>query len=100
LKETAAEPSKSQLEYECLGEATFEGKPYLAYKAALPPVADERTQGETAKPAEPANVQTLYVDKVTGLPVRNVVTKGAGSETRLFDGTFSTPEGIAINAPG
>jgi hypothetical protein len=100
LKETAAEPSKSKLEYECLGEATFEGKPYLAYKAALPPVADERTQGETAKPAEPANVQTLYVDKVTGLPVRNVVTKGAGSETRLFDGTFSTPEGIAINAPG
>jgi hypothetical protein len=99
LKESVASPSKSQLDYQCLGEATFEGKPYLAYKTTLPAGADEKAKGEAAKPAEPANVQTLYIDKSSGLPVRNVVIKGDGSEKRLFDGTFSTPTDIAINPP-
>lgn len=100
LKESVAEPSKSKLDYECLGEATFEGKPYLAYKAALPVAADERAKGEKAAAPQQANVQTLYIDKATGLPARNVVTKGEGSQTRLFDGTFSTPTDITIAAPG
>jgi hypothetical protein len=100
LRESVAEPSKSKLDYDCLGEATFEGKSYLAYKAALPPVVEEKAKNEPEKAAEPANVQTLYVDKATGLPVRNIVTKGDGSDKRLFDGTFSTPSDISINAPG
>jgi len=100
LKESIAEPSKSTLEYECLGEKTFEGKTYVAYKALLPATADEKAKGEADKPAEPVNVQTLYVDKATGLPARNVVTKGEASDKRLFDGTFSTPDAISITAPG
>lgn len=100
LKESVAEPSKSKVDYQCLGETTFEGKSYLAYKATLPAVADERTKGEAEKAAEAANLQTLYIDKESGLPVRNIVTKGDGSEKRLFDGTFSMPPDIVINAPG
>jgi len=98
LKETVAEPSKSKIDYECLGEATFEGKPYLAYKAALPAAPEEAVKGDKEAPVD-ANVQTLYIDKASGLPARNVVTK-AGSDKRLFDGTFSTPSDIVINAPG
>lgn len=100
LKESVAEPSKSTLAYECLGEQTFEGKPYLAYKATLPAAAEEQAKGEAKKATEVANVQTVYIDKQSGLPVRNVVTKGESSDTRLFDGTFSMPEDIAIKAPG
>ncbi len=100
LKDTAAEPSKSKLDYECLGDTTFEGKAFIAYKAKLPALAEERVKGDKAEAAEPDNIQTLYVDKSSGLPVRNVVTKGDGSDKRLFDGTFSTPSDIAINAPG
>ncbi len=100
LRDTVAEPSKSTLAYECLGEATFEGKSYLAYKATLPPAADEAVKGDKANPAGAANIQTLYIDKTSGLPVRNVVTKGDSSDKRLFDGTFSTPHDIIINAPG
>lgn len=100
LKATVAEPSKSTLAYECLGEVTFEGKGYLAYKAVLSPVAEERAKGEPEKKPAVSNVQTLYVDKDTGLPVRNVVTRSDAPDTRLFDGTFSTPHDIAIDAPG
>ncbi len=100
LKESVAEPSKSKLSYECLGEATFEGKPYLAYKATLPATAEEAVKGDKTASAGPSNIQTLYIDKASGLPVRNVVTKGDGSDKRLFDGTFSVPSDITINAPG
>ncbi|WP_334149767.1 hypothetical protein [Hyphomicrobium sp.] len=100
LKESVGEPSKSKLAYECLGETTFEGKPYLAYKAVLSPVAEEAVKGNRAKPAETAGTQTLYIDKVSGLPVRNVVTKDDGSDKRLFDGTFSLPDDLRIEAPG
>jgi hypothetical protein len=98
LKETVAEPAQSKIDYECLGERTFEGKSYVAYKASLPAMPEETAKGDVAKAPEGPNMQTLYVDKQTGLPVRNVVTQGA-SETRLFDGTFSTPADISINAP-
>ncbi|HEX2842557.1 hypothetical protein [Hyphomicrobium sp.] len=100
LKETVAEPSKSKLEYECLGETSFEGKSFLAYKAKLPAAPEEKVKGDKDQAPEPDNIQTLYVDKASGLPVRNLVTKGDGSDKRLFDGTFSTPSDITINAPG
>lgn len=99
LKEQVAEPTKSTLEYECLGETTFEGKSYLAYKTKLPVVVDEKVRGAKAQPTGPDNIQTLYVDKASGLPVRNVVVKGDGSEKRLFDGTFSQPDNLDIKAP-
>lgn len=97
VKEQVAEPSKSTLAYECLGETAFEGKTYLAYKALLPPAPDDKAAD--GPEAGAAKVQTLYVDKETGLPARNIVTKGS-TDKRLFDGTFSTPEAITIDAPG
>lgn len=95
LKESVAEPSKSNLTYQCLGETTFEGKTYVAYKAVLPEV-EEKVNGATPPVAK---IQTLYLDKVSGLPERNIVTKDNESDMRLFDGTFSIPGDIAINAP-
>lgn len=99
LKESVSEPSKSKLDYECLGDTSFEGKPYVAYKAVLPAVVEEAVKGQAPAPKGPDNVQTLYVDKASGMPVRNIVTKGDGSDKRLFDGTFSTPGDLAIKAP-
>jgi len=99
VQETVGQPSKSNLDYECLGEATFEGKPYLAYKATLPAVAEEAAKGDAKASGEPGNVQTLYIDKTSGLPARNVVTKG-NSDKRLFDGTFSMVPDLVIDAPG
>ncbi|MGE0024245.1 MAG: hypothetical protein AB7S70_11515 [Hyphomicrobium sp.] len=99
LKDSVAEPSQSKLDYECLGDTTFESKEYVAYKAALPATPEEAAKGDKQAPAVPANTQTLYVDKSTGLPARNVVTKGSEPDKRLFDGTFSTPSDITIKEP-
>lgn len=101
MQDTVAAPSKSKVDYECLGDQDFEGKTYAAYRAALPAVTDEPIAGSPAvkeKPGKP-NQQTLYVDKQTGLPARNIVTAADASDKRLFDGVFTTPQGLDIKEP-
>lgn len=95
MKESVAEPSKGGIEYACLGEKEFEGKTYAAYVATLPSV-EEKTKGAAA---DKPNVQTLYIDKGTGLPARNIVAKSDTPDKRLFDGTFSLPADLDIKAP-
>ncbi len=91
MKETVAEPTKSTASYDCLGGSrSSRGRKYVAYRSALPLQAEEKAKSEAAAPeAKPgAGVRTVYVDKATGLPVRNVVTKADAADKRLFDGTF------------
>ena len=101
LKETVAAPTKSTASYDCLGEQEFEGKKYLVYRSSLTLQPDEKAKSEAATPdTKPAaGVQTVYVDKASGLPVRNIVTKADAADKRLFDGTFSVPTDIDIKPP-
>lgn len=94
MRQSLAARQQAGTDYECLGEQTVEGKTYLAYRASLPAV-----HGNTAAEPPPPNVQTVYIDKETGLPARNIVTQGDAPDTRLFDGTFKVREGLKIEAP-
>lgn len=98
LKQQVSPPTQNKTAYECLGETEFEGTTYLAYKGRLPVPVEERAKGEPEKAAGPDNVQTVYVDAETGLPVRNIVTEG-DSDKRVFDSTFSRPSNIEIDQP-
>ena len=109
MKETVAEPPKDASSYECLGDVEFEGKTYAAYRAARPAKkedkkadkAEDEAEGEnkTAAAADTPNVQTVYIDKETGLPARNIVTPKQDPKKRLFDGTFSLRDGLTIDPP-
>lgn len=94
IQQAVAAPSQSKLEYKCLGDTEFEGKTYAAYSTTLPPAEQVKSEA----PAKP-NQQTLYVDKSSGLPARNIVTAEGAPDQRLFDGTFSTPDDIEIKEP-
>lgn len=94
LKTTVAEAPTQKTRFICLGDKELEGKTYAAYRAWIPvtPDADMTRDG-------PRNVQTVYIDKVTGLPERNIVTADKFDDKRLFDGTFSFPPAITIDPP-
>jgi len=94
IQQAVAAPSQSKIAYDCLGDKEFEGKTYAAYAATLPPAEQPKSEA----PAK-ANIQTLYVDKTSGLPARNIVTAEGAADQRLFDGTFSTPADINIKEP-
>jgi hypothetical protein len=105
MKETVAEAPKDVSAFECLGEVEFEGKTYVGYRAKRQP-ADATANG-SAKAAGPTkeaaaalpNVQTVYVDKASGLPARNIVTPEADPSKRLFDGSFAIRDGLKIEPP-
>jgi hypothetical protein len=86
-----AEGQNRDTDYQCLGELQLEGGQYLAYRAELPPA-------KAASDGKP-NIQTVYIDKVSGIPVRNIVTPQDAPEKRLFDGTFRLREGLKIEKP-
>jgi hypothetical protein len=94
IQQTVAAPSQSKIVYSCLGDKEFEGKTYAAYSATLP--AAETTKAEA--PGKPT-MQTLYIDKSSGLPARNIVAAEGAPDQRLFDGTFSTPTDVEIKEP-
>ena len=103
MKETVVEAPKESSEFACLGEVEFEGKRYLAYRAKLAPPKPKGAAPIPSRQAVPAstaaNLQTVYIDKATGLPTRNIVTSENDQSKRLFDGTFSMPQGLKIEPP-
>ena len=105
MKDTVVEPPKDESQFECLGDVSFEGKTYAAYRTKRAPGAAEGAVA-TPAPAPPgpaagdaANVQTVYIDKALGVPVRNIVTPVSDPNKRLFDGTFSLRAGLKIEPP-
>lgn len=102
VKATMAGATKAEAKYECGADEAFEGRPAASYVADLKAPEVEKpgmSKSDTPEPAGPANKQTLYIDKETGLPVRNVVTDGKDASKRLFDGWFRMASGIAIEPP-
>lgn len=103
MKETVVDPPKETSTYTCLGDVQFEGKTYAAYQAKRTAPAPSSGKAEApAAPAAPAaaeNVQTVYIDKTTGLPARNIVTPAQDPNKRLFDGTFSLRQDLKIEEP-
>ncbi|MFA5901779.1 MAG: hypothetical protein WC829_22000 [Hyphomicrobium sp.] len=98
MKETVAEPPKDVSQFECLGDVTFEGKTYAGYRAKRGPAKTPDGAGPNPAAAD-ETVQTVYVDKGLGIPVRNIVTAEKAPDKRLFDGTFSLPDGLTIEPP-
>ncbi len=101
VKETVAQGSNSVSDYECLGEVDFEGKKYVAYKGILPTPIDPASEqrGPRVDAVKVPNQQHVYIDKDTGLPVRNIVNPVTEPDKRLFDGRFSIVEGLKIDEP-
>jgi hypothetical protein len=102
MKETVVDAPKETSTYTCLGDVQFEGKTYAGYQAkrAAPATPQWSPSAAGAQPAPSAeNVQTVYIDKTTGLPVRNIVTPAQDPNKRLFDGTFSLQQGLKIEEP-
>lgn len=101
MKETVVDPPKAAVDYKCLGDKDLEGRSFAAYQGILPtPIPAEAEQkGPRISAVSVPNQQNVYIDKSTGLPVRNIVTPVTEPEKRLFDGTFTVVEGLKIEAP-
>jgi hypothetical protein len=101
LKETVADAPKVATEYKCLGDKVFEGHNYSLYQGtlAMPLSAENKQKGPRMAALTVPKIQNVYIDKQTGLPVRNVVTPVTEPNNRLFDGTFTVVPDLTIDQP-
>ncbi len=101
IKETVSEAPKVMTDYKCVGDREFEGKSYALYQGVLatPIPADAKDKGPRVSAVAVPNQQSVYVDKVTGLPARNIVTSVTEPDKRLFDGSFTVVRDMTIVPP-
>jgi hypothetical protein len=101
IKETVAEAPKVATDYKCVGDKDFEGKTYTLYQGvlAMPLSADAKDKGPRVSAVTVPNQQSVYIDKKTGLPSRNIVTPVTDPNKRLFDGTFTIVNDLKIDPP-
>ncbi|CAA2137891.1 hypothetical protein HYPP_00687 [Hyphomicrobium sp. ghe19] len=101
VKETVSEAPKVATDYKCIGDREFEGKSYTLYQGVLatPLSAEAKEKGPRVSAVAVPNQQSVYIDKATGLPARNIVTAVTSPDKRLFDGTFTVVHDITIDPP-
>ena len=78
--------------FECLGKSQFEGKEFVAYRAA---------DKDAPAGADPSTLlaRTIYVDPATGLPAFNVVAALAGNAAPVLKAIYTYPQDAVIEAP-
>ncbi len=96
VHEALIAPPKLTGTFACLGKTSLDGAEVLAYRT----VARASAPAEGSAPAEPELTRTILVDPASGLPVGNVVAEGgAEGKPAVFDGRYSYPENLVIEAP-
>jgi hypothetical protein len=87
-------------EFECLGRQTVEGKPLLAYQGENESGPKDLSPGAKNKPKLPNRpVRVIYVDQITGLPMRSIFARADKLDKPIFEATYSYPADIKIEAP-
>lgn len=101
LEDSITAGTGAGIEYKCLGDKALEGKQLSAYEGALPmPLTDGSSKpGPRVSALSVPKIQTLYIDKTTGLPVRNIVHAATEPDKRLFDGNFVIDDSLSIETP-
>lgn len=93
VRETLINPPKITAAFNCLGKVKLGENDYLGYRT------DQPNAQPAAEPNAPQLSRTIYVNEATGLPAANIIARTDGKERAVFDGRYSYPTDIAIEAP-
>jgi hypothetical protein len=84
VRAAVVDPPTDVGEFECLPNATVDGKSYLVYRSV------EKNPASTAH-------RNVYVDPETGLPAINIVTEDKPGAETIFKGTYAYPADLVID---
>lgn len=88
MREAVVEAPKSPPDYKCLGAQQIDGRALTGYEAI--PAKNEPQGGP---------VRNVYVDPVTGLPVRTTVAAQSRRDQPFFKQDYSYPPDIKVEPP-
>lgn len=84
-------------DFECLGKKPVDGQDMLAYQGENEPAKELGKEEPPRPPNRP--VRIIYVDSITGLPMRSIYARANKLEKPIFEATYSYPADIKIEPP-
>lgn len=95
LGETLGDEAGAIGDFECLGKKPVDGRDMLAYQGE-----NEKPGSKEKSPKLPNRpVRIIYVDPITGLPMRSVFARADKLDKPIFQATYSYPIDLKIEAP-
>jgi hypothetical protein len=102
MQETLGEHQEGTLgEFECLGKQPVGGQQFLAYQGENVEEGPKNlSPGAAEKPKLPDRpVRVIYVDPITGLPIRSIYARADKLDKPIFEATYTYPADIKIDTP-
>jgi hypothetical protein len=101
MEETVGSSPGELGEFECLGKQPMGDASMLAYQGENDPGGPKDvSKGAKDKPKAPDRpVRIIYVDPITGLPMRSIFARANKLDQPIFEAEYSYPVDIKIEAP-
>ncbi len=99
MEETLGDDPGTLGKFECLGKKPVEGKEMLAYQGENDEGKDANKSAKDKPKLPDRPVRIIYVDAVTGLPMRSIFARADKLEKPIFEANYSYPADIKIEAP-
>ncbi|MCZ7593572.1 MAG: hypothetical protein M5U16_00630 [Hyphomicrobium sp.] len=101
MQETLGDDQGALGSSECLGKQAVAQQNLLAYQGEnVEPGPENLSPGVAEKPKLPDRpVRVIYVDPITGLPMRSIYARANKLDKPIFEATYSYPADIRVDAP-
>jgi hypothetical protein len=99
MEETLGNDPGSVGEFDCLGKKPVDGKDMLAYQGENDPGGPKDLSKEKPPKLPDRPVRIIYVDTITGLPMRSIFARANRLDKPIFEAIYTYPIDIKIEAP-
>jgi hypothetical protein len=100
MKDTVSEDEAKLGDFECLGKQAVAGKDLLAYQGENEDPNQKKDPAAKNLPKEPDRaIRVIYVDPITGLPMRSVFGRANKLDKPIFEANYSYPIDVKIEPP-
>lgn len=102
MQETLGENQEGTLgDFECLGKQPVGDQQFVAYQGENVEEGPKNlSPGAADKPKLPDRpVRVIYVDPITGLPMRSIYARANKLDKPIFEATYSYPADIKVDTP-
>jgi hypothetical protein len=101
MKENLGDEPGALGDFECLGKKPVAGQDMLAYQGENEGAGPkDLSPGAKNKPKAPDRpVRVIFVDSITGLPMRSVFARADKLDSPIFEADYSYPVDLKIEAP-
>jgi hypothetical protein len=99
IEETLGDDPGELGDFDCLGKKPVDGEEMLAYQGENDPGGHKDLSKEKPPKLPDRPIRIIYVDTITGLPMRSIFARANQLDKPIFVANYSYPVDLKIEAP-